>query len=86
MAAALSGCSDVAGRTFRKSAGAGRTGEVGSPLHRLWVGRAAMSPQEKVTIDLRGKTADIEGSLSAAQIVAALAEEGYSAVRVGEMA
>jgi copper chaperone len=47
---------------------------------------AALSPQEKVAVDLRGRTVDVEGALNAAQIIAALAEEGYAAVRVGEAA
>jgi copper chaperone len=46
---------------------------------------AALSPQDKVAIDLRGKIVDIEGTASAARIVAALADEGYAAVRVIEL-
>ena len=41
---------------------------------------ATLSPEAKVSTDLRAKTVDIEGSLSSAQIVTALAEEGYGAV------
>lgn len=47
---------------------------------------AALSPQAIVAIDLRAKHVDVESPLTAAQIVAALAEEGYSAVRMSEMA
>ena len=47
---------------------------------------AALSPKAKVAIDLRAKTVEIESTLTAAQIVTALAEEGYSAVRITEMA
>jgi copper chaperone len=47
---------------------------------------AALSPETKVAVDLRAKHVDIDGPLTAAQIVAALAEEGYSAVRVSETA
>jgi copper chaperone len=47
---------------------------------------AALSPEAKVAIDLRARTVAIEGTLTAAQIVAALAEEGYSAIRITEMA
>ena len=47
---------------------------------------AALSPEAKVAVDLRAKHVDIDGPLTAAQIVTALAEEGYSAVRVSETA
>ena len=47
---------------------------------------AALSPQAAVAVDLRAKYIDIDGPLTAAQVVAALAEEGYSAVRASEMA
>lgn len=46
---------------------------------------AALSPEAKVAIDLRARTVEIEGTLTAAQIVTALADEGYSAVRITEM-
>ena len=47
---------------------------------------AALSPEAKVAIDLRAKTVEIEGTLTPAQIVTVLADEGYSAVRITEMA
>jgi copper chaperone len=47
---------------------------------------AALSPEAKVAIDLRAKSVAIESTLTAAQIVTALADEGYSAVRITEMA
>jgi copper chaperone len=47
---------------------------------------AALSPQAKVAIDLRARTVEIDDTLTAAQVVAALADEGYSAVRISEMA
>ena len=47
---------------------------------------AALSPEAKVAIDLRAKTIEIEGTLTAAQVVAALAEVGYSAVCISETA
>lgn len=47
---------------------------------------AALSAQAKVAVDLRTKTVDIDGTLSAAQIVMALADEGYSAVELNEIA
>ena len=47
---------------------------------------ASLSPEAKVTIDLRARTVEIDGALTAAQVVTALADEGYSAVRVTEIA
>ena len=47
---------------------------------------AALSPEAKVAIDLRAKTVEIESTLTAAQIAAALAEEGYPAIRITEIA
>jgi copper chaperone len=43
---------------------------------------AALSPEARVAIDLRASHVDVDGVLTAAQVVTALAEEGYSAVRV----
>lgn len=45
---------------------------------------AALSPEATVSVDLHGKTVDVDGPLTDAQIVAALGEEGYPAVRVSE--
>ena len=47
---------------------------------------ASLSPDAKVAIDLRTRHVDVDGPLTAAQVVVALADEGYSAVRVSEMA
>ena len=47
---------------------------------------AALSPQATVSVDLRGKTLSVDGPLSAAQVVEALAEEGYPAARLAEPA
>jgi copper chaperone len=47
---------------------------------------AALSPQARVTIDLRAKTVEIDGALTPAQIVTALADEGYTAVRISDVA
>jgi copper chaperone len=47
---------------------------------------AALSPEAKVAVDLRARTVAIDGTLTAAQIVTALGDEGYSAVRITEMA
>ncbi|HUR39759.1 MAG TPA: heavy-metal-associated domain-containing protein [Verrucomicrobiae bacterium] len=47
---------------------------------------SALSPQATVIIDLRAKTVEIDGALTAVQVVAALADEGYSAVQTSEMA
>lgn len=47
---------------------------------------AALSPEASVAVDLRARTVEVEGDLSAAQIVAALADEGYPAVRLSEIA
>ena len=47
---------------------------------------AALSPQATVSVDLRGKTISVDGPLSAAQVVEALAEEGYPAARLAEPA
>jgi copper chaperone len=47
---------------------------------------ATLSPQATVTIDLRAKTVEIDGTLSAEQVVVALADEGYPAVRIGDSA
>jgi copper chaperone len=43
---------------------------------------AALSPAATVAIDLGAKTVEVDGTLTAEQIVAALAEEGYTAVPV----
>ena len=47
---------------------------------------ASLSPEAKVAIDLHTRNVDVDGPLTAAQIVVALADAGYSAVRVSEMA
>jgi copper chaperone len=47
---------------------------------------ATLSPQATVAIDLRAKTVEIDGTLSAEQVVVALADEGYPAVRIGDSA
>ena len=47
---------------------------------------AALSPEASVAIDLRARIVEIEGSLTAAQFVTALAEHGYTAVRITEVA
>ena len=47
---------------------------------------AALSPPAKVDIDLPSKTVEIDGTVSAPQIVMALADEGYSAVQLSEIA
>ena len=46
---------------------------------------ATLSPQVEITIDLPAKTVEIEGALTPAQIVSALADEGYSAVRISDV-
>ena len=47
---------------------------------------SAVTPAAGVAVDIRGKTIDVEGPLTAAQVVGALAGEGYRAVRINELA
>jgi copper chaperone len=47
---------------------------------------ATLSPQATVSVDLRDRTVEIDGPVAAASIVAALAEAGYPAVRISEIA
>ena len=54
--------------------------------HAIRKAIAALSPQATVSVDLRGKTISVDGPLSAAQVVEALAEEGYPAARLAEPA
>jgi copper chaperone len=47
---------------------------------------AALSHEASIRVDMRARTIDIEGPLAAAQVVGALADEGYSAIRINEIA
>ena len=47
---------------------------------------AALSPEAVVGVDIRGRTIDVEGPVTAAQVVGVLADEGYAAIRVDEIA
>lgn len=47
---------------------------------------SALSPTADIAIDLRARTLDLDGTLSATQVVTTLAEEGYTAVRITELA
>ena len=53
---------------------------------RIRTAIAALSPETTVAIDLQTRHVDIDGPLTEAQVVAALAEESYRAVPAGETA